>query len=121
MPLLPSVNADDEILYAQMLDIATPNTQVLAAPCRSKVKYLAFIFSSAPNATITLTFATRHGTLGQSFVIASGSGSGPGYFLELSQMDRANYMEAGDPFAITSDGAGTNGGFLHVLAVLQRA
>lgn len=121
MPLLPSVNYEDVLMFGQMLDIATPNSVVFASPVRAKVKTIQFIFSGAPNANIVMTFATRHGTLGQTFTIANGSGPGAGYFIELSQMDRANYLEAGDAFSIASDGAGTTGGFCQILAVLQRA
>lgn len=114
MPLPQAINSGDALVYGSMFVMGTaapaPNGLTnLVSPKSGSLSLLALAFQFAQDANVTVTIITKHGTISRTFVIPNGSQPTTTYYFDVPQ-DRANHVEAGEPFSIQSDGGGTGGG-----------
>lgn len=123
MAQMPTVNNDDMIVCGAMGDPSASGhsgTILLCPPAKARLKQLLLTTSVAPNADITFTLSSKHGTLAPTWVLANASAVGT-YRYDAVQHDRANDFDAESPLIVASDAGGTAGGATGFCAIFQRA
>lgn len=124
MPQYPNIGNDDVIVYGEMLGIQDAAPAVngvcnIASPVAGRLKCFGLTMQSAPNANITLSIVTKHGTMTTTFIVPNATPISTLMF-EVPQHDRSNYVDAGEPFFFQSDGNGAGGGIAEIFAVITK-
>ncbi len=122
MPLYPVIDNDDVLACGTMLVIVDlpPNGMcVIPSPIAGRLKAFTVCLQSSTNANIVLTLSTKHGTFATTFTIPNGTAIGTLTF-DVPMYDRANYVDAGEPFIFSSDGGGSAGGLAQFIAIIGR-
>lgn len=121
MPLPPDIQNDDVIVTTTMTSLITSGgadaRAYVASPVAGKLK--GFLVQTGTTVSPQCLFAvqTRQGTIGSVFTLPNNL-AGPLWF-DVSQMDRSNFVEAGEAFLILSLGNSGAGGLTTITAVIH--